>query len=75
MALELLLQEAQGLSEEALMQVVRFMKFIKAEGAINASAHGVQEPDVRIRKAGAYHGQIWIADDFDAPLPEFKEYM
>ena len=52
MALELLLQEAQGLSEEALMQVVRFMKPIKAEGAIDASAHGVQEPEARIRKSG-----------------------
>ena len=75
MALELLLQEAQGLSEEALMQVVRFIKFIKAEGIVDASAHGDQEPDVRTRKAGAYKGQIWIADDLDAPLPEFKEYM
>ena len=27
------------------------------------------------RQLGGYEGQIWIADDFDAPLEEFKEYM
>ena len=75
MALELLLQEAQGLSEDALMQVVRFMKFIKAESVANASGQDDRNADASIRKAGAYKGQIWIADDFDAPLPEFREYM
>jgi hypothetical protein len=24
---------------------------------------------------GCLKGQIWMADDFDAPLEEFKEYM
>ncbi len=27
------------------------------------------------RKAGSMKGKIWIADDFDAPLEEFKDYM
>lgn len=27
------------------------------------------------RKAGMFKGKGWIADDFDAPLDEFKEYM
>jgi antitoxin (DNA-binding transcriptional repressor) of toxin-antitoxin stability system len=26
------------------------------------------------RKAGSARGQIWIADDFDAPLADFKPY-
>ncbi len=25
-------------------------------------------------KPGSARGQIWIADDFDAPLEDFKEY-
>jgi len=29
----------------------------------------------RPRKAGSARGQIWMADDFDAPLEDFKEYM
>lgn len=24
---------------------------------------------------GLYEGKVWMADDFDAPLEEFKEYM
>ncbi len=28
-----------------------------------------------IRNAGEWRGRIWIADDFDAPLEDFKEYM
>lgn len=26
-------------------------------------------------KAGGARGLIWMADDFDAPLPDFKDYM
>lgn len=26
-------------------------------------------------KAGTAKGQIWMSDDFDAPLEDFKEYM
>jgi hypothetical protein len=27
------------------------------------------------RKIGKYDGQVWMSDDFDEPLEEFKEYM
>ena len=27
------------------------------------------------RKAGSAKGEIWISDDFDEPLEEFKEYV
>jgi prevent-host-death family protein len=30
--------------------------------------HRSQEP----RKLGIWRGKVWIADDFDAPLPEFE---
>ena len=26
-------------------------------------------------KAGTAKGQVWMSDDFDEPLEEFKEYM
>jgi len=26
-------------------------------------------------KLGGWEGQIWMADDFDSPLEDFKEYM
>jgi antitoxin (DNA-binding transcriptional repressor) of toxin-antitoxin stability system len=35
------------------------------------------ETEVKRRpaKAGSAKGLVWIADDFDAPLEDFKEYM
>lgn len=32
---------------------------------------GTQQP----RRAGSAHGMIQLADDFDAPLTDFDEYM
>jgi hypothetical protein len=29
----------------------------------------------KVRKAGSAKGQIWISDDFDEPLEDFREYM
>ncbi len=32
-------------------------------------------PKKGTRKLGSAEGQVWIADDFDAPLEDFKDYM
>ena len=78
MAYELLMQEAQGMSEAALMEVVRFMRFIKGESRTE-QAQPAAEPErdasTWIRKPGGLSGGIVMSDDFDAPLDEFKEYM
>jgi DNA-damage-inducible protein J len=33
------------------------------------------EPKKKQPKLGGWEGKIWMADDFDAPLEDFKEYM
>lgn len=33
------------------------------------------EAPVRKPRFGGWEGQVWMADDFDAPLDDFKEYM
>jgi hypothetical protein len=33
------------------------------------------EPQLRERGFGCLKGQIWMADDFDEPLEDFKDYM
>ena len=33
------------------------------------------EPSKKMPKPGCMKGKIWMADDFDAPLEDFKEYM
>jgi len=29
----------------------------------------------RVPQFGGWEGKIWMSDDFDAPMEEFKEYM
>lgn len=40
--------------------------------AIKLTPIGAIRPD---RKPGSAKGLIWMSDDFDEPLEEFKEYM
>ena len=67
MPLDMLIAEAKGMSDEAIMDVLHYTRFIKVE--YSRSALPVSEADKpRIRKAGKYKGKIVMADDFDAPL-------
>lgn len=78
MAYELLIQEAQGMSEVALMEVVRFMRFIKGERREEASKSAAEQTEDMskwIRRPGGLSGRIVMSDDFDEPLEEFEEYM
>ena len=34
-----------------------------------------EQPELTERRFGGLKGKIWIADDFDAPLEDFKDYM
>ena len=72
MALDLILQEAKGMSDEELMEVLRYMRFIKIESIRNEET---KQEKRKIRTGGIYHGKIRIAEDFDEPLDDFKEYM
>jgi len=33
------------------------------------------EPQKKVPKLGCMKGQIWMSEDFDTPLEDFKEYM
>jgi len=35
----------------------------------------VREPEAKLLPPGALGIKVWMADDFDDPLPEFEEYM
>lgn len=70
MTVDQLIQETQGMTDDMLVQVINFARFLRTEGAVPS------EQDKRtLREAGRRAGQIIIADDFDAPLDDFKEYM
>lgn len=73
MPLELLMEEAKDMSDLALMEVVRFMRFIKREGS-NPTFENTSRPQP-IRRAGQFQGEITMSDDFDETFEDFKEYM
>ena len=78
MAIDMIMNEAKGMSDDALMEVVHFMQFIKITPERNRSRGGVEvlgNEKRRLRRAGLYQGKIRIAEDFDAPIGDFKEYM
>ena len=65
-----LIQEIHTLPESLKQEVLHFVQFLKQkQAAKNESA----KP--RKRKAGSAKGEIIMADDFDAPLEDFAEYM
>jgi hypothetical protein len=44
-------------------------------GRVVISYEPVEPRPRKPRKLGCLKGQIWMADDFDAPLEDFKDYM
>ena len=63
--------ELKSIPEQYMGEVMTYLQFLKWK--INSQAEKSQEKPKR--KLGSLNGQMWMADDFDAPLDEFKEYM
>ena len=61
-----------------LKQTVRANNLPFVVGAMYISPDEPQSPQPQVRRKPVYgcaKDKIWIADDFDAPLDDFKEYM
>jgi len=43
--------------------------------AVTARVSDAPQTSVKTPKFGSAKGKIWMADDFDAPLEDFAEYM
>ena len=73
MPLDLLMKEADGVSDDIIMSTVYYIRFLKNEKKtenVDAKRKG------NIRELyGIYKGKGWMSDDFDEPLEDFKEYM
>lgn len=64
---ELIYQHLKQLPESMVSEVFDFVKFLEHK-----------HPDAKNqapRQPGSAKGLIWIADDFDAPLDDFKDYQ
>lgn len=64
---ELVFAHLQKLPESVGAEVFDFLQFLEQKRA----AEETRQP----RQPGSARGQIWIADDFDAPLGDFDAYQ
>lgn len=63
---ELVYQHLKQLPESLVEEVLDFVQFLEHKQAGTA----IDQP----REPGSAKGQIWMAEDFDAPLDDFKDY-
>jgi hypothetical protein len=64
---ELAYQHFKQLPEAMAAEVLDFVQFLQ---------HKQAQAQIRtVRSPGSAKGQIWVADDFDAPLDDFKAYQ
>ncbi len=64
---ELVLSHLQKLPESVSAQVFDFVLLLEQKQVIAET--------LPLRQPGSAKGQIWIADDFDAPLEDFRDYQ
>jgi hypothetical protein len=68
--------QLSSLPEDVRKQVLDFIAFLMERRENKpATANESGAPLRKRRPVGLMKGQIHIADDFDAPLDDFKEYM
>ena len=71
MAVDVLINEVQGLSEDTIQKVVEYVHFLKYELNSHASVNNTKK-----RTLGRLEGKmIYMADDFDETPECFKEYL
>lgn len=64
--------EFETVPESMFSELIEFIKFLKFKANNNSAETQEAKP---IRKPGALKGKIFMSDDFDEPLEDFKEYM
>jgi hypothetical protein len=64
-----LIQEIYSLPDNLKQEVLHYIQFLKQK-----QTHPTKTPRKK-RKAGSAKGEIFMADDFEAPLEDFAEYM
>jgi hypothetical protein len=68
---QVILEQIQRLPESLQQEALQYI-----EGLVSKHTQPEQTHAISRRNAfGIWKGQVWIADDFDAPLDDLQEYM
>lgn len=66
-----LLKKLEQLPESLQIEVLHYIEFLLEKYAQQPATPA----PTKKRKAGLLKGKIWMADDFDAPLEDLRDYM
>ncbi|MBQ6609000.1 MAG: DUF2281 domain-containing protein [Oscillospiraceae bacterium] len=76
MPYDVLVNEAKNLTDDQIMQVIAFARFLRHESIDHLKkAEDPGENQGWIRKPGILAGKLWMADDFDETPEGFEEYI
>ena len=78
MPLEMLMEEAKGMTDDALMEVIHYMQFLKTvpqNTVVVAVSQTINNQEKLYRKPGIYKNKIKILEEFDNIPDDFEEYI
>ena len=67
-----ILEKLEKLPESLKQEVLHYTEFLMEKYAKQLQQ---EQPQRKKREAGLLKGKIWMSDDFDEPLEDFKDYM
>lgn len=73
-----ILNNLEKLPEAMQQAVLLYTEFLVTRSSQQGTSQPEIVPEALSNKRGGlgiWKGKIWIADDFDAPLDDFQEYM
>ncbi|MCL2255047.1 MAG: DUF2281 domain-containing protein [Lachnospiraceae bacterium] len=70
---QILINELDTMPPNIIDELCRYALYLKQQ--ISSESQKRIKKTSRKALAGCMKGLVWIADDFDAPLEDFKEYM
>jgi Protein of unknown function (DUF2281) len=69
---QVIFEQIQRLPESLQQDALRYIEDLVAQH----TQHQQKHTNIERRNAfGIWKGQVWMADDFDAPLDDLQEYM
>ena len=74
MAVDVLNNEIIGMTEDQIMQLITFARFLKYDSHRHEEVAEVS-PHAHKRTPGGMPGKLWMADDFDETPDCFAEYV
>ena len=71
-----LIEKLEALPEALQTEVIHYIEFLSERYLKKTDAADASESQKKTRGGfGIWKGKVWMADDFDAPLEDMKDYM